>query len=135
MKRLLLLLITILFISGCKIFTPYQMLRQGKYPVSEFQDTLNSKEYLIAPNDELKMVIFSNNGEKVIDPVSSGSGSQLQSGISFMVEFDGQVKLPILDRVKIAGLTLRQAEDLLQERYSKYFNNPYVQLKVTNNRV
>lgn len=111
------------------------MLRQGKYPVSEFQDTLNSKEYLIAPNDELKMVIFSNNGEKVIDPVSSGSGSQLQSGISFMVEFDGQVKLPILDRVKIAGLTLRQAEDLLQERYSKYFNNPYVQLKVTNNRV
>jgi polysaccharide export outer membrane protein len=52
-----------------------------------------------------------------------------------LVEFDGQIKLPIVGRTQISNMTLREAEKMLEEKYKTYFNNPFVQLKVTNNRV
>ncbi len=134
MKRFCFLLVVVLFVSGCKVFTPYQMLRQGKYPISKFPDSLKIQEYRIAPNDELQISIYTKDGERIIDPISV-TGSQIKGGLTYLVEFDGQVKLPILNRTHIAGKTIREAEKLLEELYSPYFNNPFVQLKVTNNRV
>lgn len=132
MKRLIYLLVFVVFVSGCKVFTPSQMLRQGDYPVSVFADTLKMQEYRIAPNDELEINVLTNNGEKMIDPVGgSATGSQLK----YMVEFDGQVKLPILNRTMIAGKTIIEAEKMLEKEFSAYFNNPYVQIKVSNTRV
>jgi polysaccharide biosynthesis/export protein len=136
MKRLSYFLFLIIFISGCKVFVPYQMLRQGNYPISQFPDTLKHQEYKIAPNDVLQINVYTNNGEKIIDPVGSGSNLMSQNAnSSYLVEFDGQIKLPIIGRTQISNMTLREAELMLEEKYKTYFNNPFVQLKVTNNRV
>jgi polysaccharide biosynthesis/export protein len=134
MKRFVFIIISIVFISGCKVFTPYQMLRQGKYPISEFSDTLKHQEYRIAPNDQLQINVFTNDGEKIIDPVSTTQTIQNVNSL-YLVEFDGQIKLPIIGRKKISDMTLREAELMLEQEYTAYFNKPFVQLKVTNNRV
>ncbi|HOY31596.1 MAG TPA: polysaccharide biosynthesis/export family protein [Bacteroidales bacterium] len=134
MKRLIYLLVLVIFVSGCRVFTPYQMLRQGDYPVSEFPDSLKTREYIIAPNDELQINLFTKNGEQIIDPLRSTSASS-GADIKYTVEFDGQIKLPILNRKQIAGNTIREAEKLLEDLYTPYFNEPFVQIKVTNNRV
>jgi polysaccharide biosynthesis/export protein len=134
MKRFVFLILSIIFISGCKVFTPYQMLRQGEYPFSEFNDTLKLQEYRIAPNDQLQINVFTNNGEKIIDPIETTQTIQNVNSL-YLVEFDGQIKLPIIGRKKISNLTLREAEKMLEQEYTTYFNKPYVQLKVTNNRV
>lgn len=132
-KYIVPILLIMIFLGSCKVFVPYQMLRQGKYPISQFPDSVQQQEYRIAPNDMLSMSVFSNNGENLIDPTG---GKQIQnSELSYLVEFDGQVKLPVLDRIPISGLTLREAEKMLEERYSAYYNQPFVQLQVTNNRV
>jgi polysaccharide biosynthesis/export protein len=134
MKRILYLILIIIFISGCKVFVPYQMLRQGKYPITEFPDTIKHQEYKIAPNDQLQINVFTNDGEKIIDPVGSAQAIQTINSL-YLVEFDGQIKLPIIGRKQISDLTLREAEKMLEQEYTTYFNKPYVQLKVTNNRV
>jgi polysaccharide biosynthesis/export protein len=134
MKRFVYLIFFFIFISGCKVFTPYQMLRQGKYPISEFNDTLKHQEYRIAPNDQLQINVFTNDGEKIIDPIVSTQTIQNVNSL-YLVEFDGQIKLPIIGRKKISNLTLREAEKMLEQEYTTYFNKPFVQLKVTNNRV
>lgn len=132
MKRLIYLLVFVAFVSGCKVFTPSKMLRQGDYPYSVFTDSVKNQQYRIAPNDQLEISVLTNNGEKMIDPVSGGStGSKL----SYLVEFDGQVKLPIMNRTMIAGKTIVEAEKMLEEKFSVYFNNPFVQIKVSNTRV
>jgi polysaccharide biosynthesis/export protein len=136
MKRLLYLLFLIVFISGCKVFVPSKMLRQGKYPISQFPDTLKQQEYKIAVNDQLQINVYTNDGEKIIDPIGIANNLSVQNANSmYLVEFDGQIKLPIIGRTQISNLTLREAEKMLEEKYTTYFNKPYVQLKVTNNRV
>ncbi len=133
MKRFIsYLLIFMLFASGCKVFMPQQMLRQGDYPLSVFPDSLRKQEYRIAANDVLEIRILTNNGEKMVDPVS---GDKLGSQLNYQVEYDGQIKLPIINRTMIGGKTISEAEKMLEERFSVYFNNPFVQIKVTNNRV
>ncbi len=136
MKRSVYFIFLLIFIAGCKVFVPSQMLRQEKYPISQFPDTLKQKEYRIAPNDVLQINVFTNNGEKIIDPVGDDLGKAAQtSTLTYLVEYDGLVKLPVLGRTLIGGLTLREAESMLEQKYSVYFNYPFVQIKVTNNRV
>jgi polysaccharide export outer membrane protein len=43
--------------------------------------------------------------------------------------------LPILDRVKLEGLTIRDAELLLEEKYAKFYINSFVKLRVKNRRI
>ncbi len=135
MKRLHYFVLLLVFISGCKVFVPYQMLRQGKYPITKFPDTLKQQEYKIAPNDMLQLNIYTNNGEKIIDPIAGATTNIQNANSSYLVEFDGQIKLPILGRTQISNMTLREAEKMLEDKYIVYFNKPFVQLKVTNNRV
>ena len=53
----------------------------------------------------------------------------------YYIEEDGLVKLPLLGRVKLAGMTLREAETFLEDRYTAYYNDPYVQVVVLNRKV
>src|SRR5690606_27831370 len=53
----------------------------------------------------------------------------------YLVDMNGVVKLPMLDELKLEGLTIRQAEAILQKEYSKYYTNPFVILQYANKRV
>lgn len=95
-------------------------------------------EFKIRANDVLRFRLFANDGFKIIDLVSSGADLRFlnsQSQFSYLVEADGTVKLPLIDKVKIAGMTLREAELYLESRYTKDYNRPFVQLSVSNRRV
>lgn len=137
--KLFLLGLLVLAITSCNVLNPSRMLRTPKdFKFDTFADSLQSTEYRIAPNDELSFSIYTHNGEKMVELMStSGGGTQAgQSvGLKYMVEHDGMVKLPIIQRVKIGGMTLREAETFLEGEYANYLNKPFVQLKVTNNRV
>lgn len=136
-KKYFFIIILMFFLSSCKIFSPSQMLRTGKdYKYSEFTAAQDTQQYRIAPNDKVSFTITTNNGENIINPISGTSTvASGNSNSDYTVEFDGMIKFPILGRVKISGMTLREAEKFLENSYSKYFNEPFVQLKVTNNKV
>lgn len=140
MKKILLPIILLTILTSCKVFNPSQMLcTDSNFKYSDFpanQKTVD--EYKIVPNDELSFRLFTNRGEKIIDPMSESStniGMTSNIGLTYIVEFDGQIKLPVLGRVPISGLTLREAEKMLEEKYVIYYNQPFVQIRVMNNRV
>lgn len=139
MKRIILLLLVLGVFSSCRVFNPSQMLRTGShYKFSDIPANNTNEEYKIATNDEISFKLFTNDGEKIIDPTGENTAANSASqaaNISYLVEFDGKVKLPVIGRVQISGMTLREAEKMLEEKYTLYFNKPFVQLKVTNNRV
>jgi polysaccharide export outer membrane protein len=125
-------------LMGCQSLNPSVMLKTGKdFKYSSFPQTV-APEYKIAPNDELSFRIYSNDGFKLIDLITSESGTTITpygATISLKVEFDGTVKLPLLGRISLAGKTVREAEVFLEEKYSIYYNKPFVLLEVTNRRV
>jgi polysaccharide export outer membrane protein len=124
------------------------------------------QQYRIRPDDFLEVRVYTNKGERILDPngelmfgapgssttggagggasriVNSGTGTsgggaaQSAPGANeFLVQRSGQVKLPMVDMVLLGGLTLYQADSVLQIQYSKYYKDVFVATRVTNNRV
>ena len=118
-KYLIFILISILFAS-CRIVDPSEMFQTGKdFKFSEFQ--ASKKEYIIQPFDKLNLKIYTNDGFRLIDvQLNAGNNIQNRSATSYLVEYDGKVKVPTLGRIKISGLTIREAEQLLEQKYSQY---------------
>ncbi|GAB3854960.1 polysaccharide biosynthesis/export family protein [Hymenobacter terrigena] len=66
--------------------------------------------------------------------VGQAAGSAT-SGSEFLVQADGTVVLPLVNRVKVSGLSLLQADSVLQVRYNEFYKESFVTTRVTNNRV
>ncbi len=130
------------------------------------------RNYRIQPNDFLDVRVYTNNGERIIDPngvlgsqlgSSSGQvpsltsraggstgtagagstgrtpvaarGTGSTSGLELLVQANGMVAMPVIGQVHLSGLSLHQADSTLQVLYSTYYIAPYIQTRVTNNRV
>lgn len=133
MKRIAALLLVVVGISSCKVFYPDRLFKTGKdFPLVSADSLQVPKEYVIRAGDLLAVGIFSNNGYELVDVLSNDNGSA--SAISYVVKEDGFVMLPMLDSVSITGYSLGEAEELLEEKYSYYFVNPFVRVDVTNRR-
>ncbi|MEJ5266468.1 MAG: polysaccharide biosynthesis/export family protein [Bacteroidales bacterium] len=138
-KFLLFYLVILVFIANsCKVLRPSEMFQTDEnYPVSDFEPSKN--EYIIHPYDRIALRVVSNEGESFFGTgnvsESSANFQRNQQGFEFPVEFDGYVKLPIIGRIKISGMTVREAEDHLENLYANYFVNPFVLLQVTNRKV
>lgn len=137
MKRILFFILAAALFSSCRLLNPGQMLRTPPdYPFESFtQEDFAIQEYRIAPNDKLQFRLFTNDGERIIDPIDPQQQMQRGQEYSYTVEHDGLVKLPVLGRVPIEGYTTREAELMLEEKFSAFYNKPFVQLNVINNRV
>ena len=108
------------------------MFKTGlKYDYNELSELPESQQYKIGNNDELQIVVVTNNGAALLE---AGSG-QLNAGTNAIVEFDGSLKLPVLGSVYVKGLTIREAELLLEERYREFFIDPFVKVGISNKRI
>jgi polysaccharide export outer membrane protein len=126
-------------LSGCHVLNPSIMFRTKKsYVYTQMQDSLyTSKEYKLSRNDIIDFRIFTNDGFRAIDMTSNSSllGNNQQANLNYNIGYDDSVKLPVLGRIKLGGMTIRQAEFFLQDKYDSFYVKPYVVLRVQNKRV
>ncbi|MBL4716302.1 MAG: polysaccharide biosynthesis/export family protein, partial [Bacteroidia bacterium] len=66
---------------------------------------------------------------------NQGYGYGYGGNEGYLLEPDGTAKLPIIGKIQLQGLTFREAEQLLEEKYSEYINKPYIKMHVLNRRV
>jgi polysaccharide export outer membrane protein len=139
MRKLLYFTGLALLLSGCGWLNPSIMLKTSKdYQYTQTPDSSKAEEYKIAPNDILEFSIYSNDGFKLVDLTSLNAanvGYRFDSNIQYLVEADGNVKLPILGRIVISGMTIRETETFLEEKYAAYYVRPYIIMSVSNKRV
>ena len=140
----------------------------GRIDTAKLRDVVNRAErnYIIQPNDYLEVHVYTNKGERILDPngelmiwyakrhdrrrwrgEQSGSGGccgrwsgggrpgNSQSSSEFLVQHDGVVKLPMVNYQRIAGLTLLQADSLLQIKYTEFYKDVFVTTRISNNRI
>jgi polysaccharide export outer membrane protein len=93
----------------------------------------------IKANDLLTMQVYTNQGEKIVDPnrelIREGSEGNSPEPLQYLVDVNGIVRFPLIEPVNLAGLTLKQAEEVLAQSYGKYYEGAYVVLNFTNKRV
>lgn len=108
-------------------------------PVTDEIRTLE-RNYVIQKNDLLGLDVYSNKGERLIDPVpelsrDNGTFENQEDDPRYLVDLKGIVRLPMIGEIHLEGLTLRQAEEVLQKEYANYFKEPFVLLTYLNKRV
>lgn len=131
------LLLILLSLPSCGVLRPSEMfITDENYPVSQFE--ASKKEYNIKPFDKLALRITTNDGFSLIglgNSQQNGGNRERQKGLEYLVEYDGMIKLPTLGRIKITGMTIREAEKFLEIEYSKFYKEPFVLIEVTNRKV
>lgn len=135
MRKLLILFVSLALFSSCKIFKPSLMLKTPKdYNYDKLVDSLGNLDYRIAPNDAIIFRVFTNDGFKLIN-LATESNTAFRNDVDVIVQSDGTIKMPLIGNLQVSGLTIKEAEKLLEEKYSTYYVNPFVTLKVSNKRV
>ena len=154
--RFILFFVAVTFCS-CRTYNQNIMFKTtGSINTDKLRQSLVNVErnYVIQPNDYLDVRVYTNQGERIFDPngelpfgapggVQNNTGNNRRgvgqgnqgTNTEFLVQYDGTLKLPMVDYVKISGLTLLQADSVLQTLYAKYYVEPFVRTTVTNNRV
>lgn len=146
MRNLILLLVFAvgLIQTSCYINSDVMLKTEHDYAF----DTIPKEpqtDYKLAPNDIIEMRLYANDGFLVID-ISSGTsqdqGSNVASRqavgrnfITYLIEENGQVKLPVIGYTPLTGLTIRETQQRLEDLYSEFYINPYVQVSIVNRRV
>lgn len=135
MRYLIPFFLVLVFFSSCKVLRSNLMLKTPKdFNYDQLVDSLSRKDYRIAPNDAIQYRIFTNNGFNLID-LAKSSTSSFRPDLDVIVESDGFVKMPWIGRVKVAGMTIKEAEQVMENAYADAYVDPFVTLKVTNKRV
>lgn len=117
-------------------------LPEGFQPNKITKEALTvEKNYIIQQNDYLKLDVYSNKGEKLIDPnpeLSNLTNNQNRTDKqqpNYLIDLQGVAKFPMIGELKLEGLTLRQAEEIIQKEYQNYFEKPFAILTYANKRV
>lgn len=129
-KWLIGLMITLLLV-GCSSDGEYKLL-QTEHIVENKNINDRSIEYKILPQDRLQVILYKDPNQE--SGVSGGLGDSL-SDKGVLVDTAGNIRLPLLGKVKVAGLSQTQAADKLTLLYKRYLNTPSVYLEVLNKRV
>ncbi|MBL0740072.1 polysaccharide biosynthesis/export family protein [Chryseolinea sp. Jin1] len=99
------------------------------------------KNYVIQKNDYLTIEVYTSKGERLIDPdakLVQETRSQETSSRpvpTYLVDVNGVCKFPMVGETKVEGLSIRQAEEVLQQAYGLYYQQSFVVLRYTNKRV
>ena len=133
----------ILVLGSCKSYKQHIMF---KYDddfafAARTEAELVERNYVIRPNDYIKIEVFTKNGERIIDPdmeLSKELGSNQGNNRiepEYLAKQDSTIKLPMVGNIKLVGQTLDEASRTLQDAYNVFFSDTYILVNFTNKRV
>ena len=105
-----------------------------------------TEDYKLGVGDRFNFLFGTNYGEKIVFN-QSGAGNENNNGnnalnqqnnrlaVTYLIRQDGNANLPLLGEVPLANKSIVEAEELLVQLLSKNYLNPYVQIRITNQRV
>ncbi len=143
MKRyhFLLFIGIIIFCSSCgttKNVSYFQDL--DDYLQKEVALSDSAQEIKIKPNDQLAIIVSSVNPQTVapfnLSASTMSQNNPISSSLpSYLVDSEGEINFPTLGKIRLAGLSMEEAVDLLQIRLQDYVKDPIVNIQILNFRV
>jgi len=125
-----LILVVLLSFSACSV-KEYRLF-QDENP--NHLQTMQNIHYdsKIMVDDILLIDIYNMNKKEIINSLEQ-KGESLSN--EYIVSEDGTIFAPLLGEIKVEGLTRKELNKLLSQKYKKYFNEPYVKSKIKNHKI
>ncbi|HYS42346.1 MAG TPA: polysaccharide biosynthesis/export family protein, partial [Geobacteraceae bacterium] len=126
------------FLAGCTHYRdlPPGTVKEIASPVVERetvqvataeQDAPPPADYVIGPNDALAINV--SNKPEFIAILAAGNNGKL---LGNRVDGSGNIRLPLVGTIPVAGLTLSQAQGRIQEAMKKYYTDPWVTVEIAD---
>jgi polysaccharide biosynthesis/export protein len=140
--RICLIILVACMVYSCRPMHSTDMFRTGRdFPYAQFSKP-SADQLVIQPNDKISVQMATNEGhillETGLNQTMGGQAGRAYDRIQapeYLIEADSLVKIPTLGRIKIGGMTIREAEDYLEALFSENYQNPFVRLRITNRKV
>jgi len=97
--------------------------------------TDRSIEYRILPQDRLEISLYKDPAQSSEGLTTTNELGQSMNKKGILVNAAGYVNLPLINKVKVGGLSQSQAANRITARYKKYLNTPTVYVEVLNKRI
>lgn len=127
-KLLLGILLSIL-ISSCSTYKKVAYFQD----IDEIKDIKNYSSYepKIKKNDLLSIFVYAPDKE-VVTPYNLGGNNDI---IPYLVDINGYINFPILGKLHVEGLTLRELSESLTAAISKDVKNPIINVSLKNAKI
>lgn len=134
----------LIFMGSCKAYKQDILFRLDEnFTESDLSTAISHAEsnYRLQPNDYLQLEVFTNDGERLIDPnfelliQQNNQQTQNKKQYQYLIQTDGLVKLPMIGMKNLSGLTVNEAEAVLQQAYDVPYKDSFIKLSVINRRV
>lgn len=133
-------ILVVLLATSCSINRDIMFKTPTDHVFDVGTDTTSS-DFTIQPNDMFTFRLFAADGFRMIDLVDNEGGGGMRNvnqmnrmNFTYVVDNQGYTKLPLLRKVHVAGLTVREAEAALEEQYEQFYRRPFAQISITNRR-
>ncbi len=143
MKKVIVYIFIVISFTGCNLKNEYLMFNQtpaiqeGTKP-QNLNRTINTRidyakfEYKIQPHDRLSIITYKHPELSTSSTGQVGANGGLGQGL--LVSADGIIRLPLINDVRVAGLTQPEAQRKIESLFREYLKHPSVQLEVLNKR-
>lgn len=131
-KHSLIFFAILFLISSCAYsgFKKYADIPEEDFKIEEMNFDEDFKEfaegdmnYTVGVGDEIKITIYGN-------PQDSTQSTALGEIFGHAVDENGEINIPLLKQVKIAGLTRKEIVEKLEEGYSKFIKDPHIMFDI-----
>jgi len=129
MRHILLIFVIIAF-SACSSKDDYILFNQAQNGQQERTTEVSNVafEYKIQPYDRVSILVYKH------PELSSTSIGSAQEERGFLVNSKGYLRLALVKKIHIAGLSQTEAEEKISSRYRTYLKHPDIQIEVLNKR-
>jgi polysaccharide export outer membrane protein len=139
-KKTLALLILLLVLASCASRKDYVYIQN----IDSLPLNSNSFQTVLQPDDLVSILVFGENSI-VIAPYNSpnaASASEIQNGMAvqitpqtYLIANDNTINLLVIGKIKIGGLTKKEAENVITAKLSQYLVNPSIDMRILNYKV
>jgi len=141
-RQVVYLIIVLVGLSSCKVYKQDILFQLDEdFTESDLVQPIfdANSNYQLAPNDYITLDVFTNDGERIIDPnnelAQGNNRTNQRQRFDYLIQSDGTVRLPIVGQINIEGLTIIEAEKVLQQSYNELYKDSFVKVAVSNRRV
>lgn len=144
MRKILIAVSSTLFILAINGCVPYEQLVNYKLNTTA-ADTVairNAPAIRIQPDDVLRIKVYGPDETTAapfnLTPIASGDDFVSIESIQlsgYLVDKSGSIDFPILGTLKLQGLTITEAKDLIMKRLLEHLKDPVVTLRLLNFKV
>jgi len=118
-------------ITACSTKDDYIVLNKAQSSQKELITNLKNVEfeYKILPHDRISIVVYKH---PELSSATMNNSMQVERGL--LVNSKGYLRLPLIKKIHIAGLTQSQAEEKISNAFATFLKHPDIQVEVINKR-